>query len=64
MSAPKRSWCSSIPPMETIRERVARRNMHAANDAFTISGELLDVYLQYWESPSDDEDYVLAGEVR
>ncbi|HEU5430423.1 MAG TPA: ATP-binding protein [Thermomicrobiales bacterium] len=51
-------------PMETIRERVARRNMNAANDSFKISGELLDFYLQYWEPPGEDEDYVLVGGVR
>jgi predicted kinase len=51
-------------PMETIRERVARRNMNAAQDSFRISGELLDFYLQYWEPPTEDEGYVLVSEVR
>ena len=51
-------------PLETIRERVARRNMNAAKDSFKISGELLDFYLQYWEALSEDEDYVLASEAR
>jgi predicted kinase len=50
--------------METIRERVARRNLHVAPDSFTISEDLLDFYLQYWEPPGDDEGYVLAGELR
>ena len=51
-------------PLETIRERVARRNMNAAKDSFKISGELLDFYLQYWEPLSEDENYVLASEAR
>ena len=51
-------------PIETIRERVARRNVNAAKDSFKISGELLDFYLQYWEPPSEDEGYVLASEAR
>ena len=50
-------------PIETIRERVARRNMNPAKDSFKISGELLDFYLQYWEPPREDEGYVLASEV-
>lgn len=49
-------------PMATIRERVARRNMNPAKDSFKIGGDLLDFYLQYWEPPGDDEDYVLANE--
>lgn len=51
-------------PIETIRERVARRNMNLANDSFKISGDLLDYYLQHWQPPGEDEEYVLAGEVR
>lgn len=51
-------------PIETIRERVARRNMHPANDSFTISGELLEGYLKSWQPPSEDEGYVLASEFR
>jgi predicted kinase len=51
-------------PNETIRERVARRNMNLANDAFKISGDLLEYYLQYWQPPGEDEEYVLASEVR
>ncbi|MFN8592316.1 MAG: ATP-binding protein [Thermomicrobiales bacterium] len=49
-------------PIETIRERVARRNLTATNDSFSISAELLNHYIQYWEPPSDDEDYVLVCE--
>ena len=51
-------------PIETIRERVSRRNMHPANDSFRISGELLDGYLKYWQPPGEDEEYVLASEVK
>jgi len=51
-------------PIETIRERVARRNMNPAKDSFKISGELLDGYLTYWQPPGEDEEYVLASEVK
>ncbi len=51
-------------PIETIRERVARRNMNPAKESFKISGELLDDYLKYWQPPGEDEEYVLASEVR
>lgn len=47
-------------PIDTIRERVARRNTTPAKDSFAISAELLDFYLQYWQPPDEDEDYVLA----
>jgi predicted kinase len=50
-------------PIETIRERVAQRNMHPAKDSFTISRDLLDGYLKYWQPPGEDEEYVLASEV-
>jgi predicted kinase len=50
-------------PIETIRERVARRNMNLSKDSFKISRDLLDGYLKYWEPPGEDEDYVLASEV-
>jgi predicted kinase len=49
-------------PIETIRERVARQNQNVAPDAFTISEDLLDHYLQYWDPPGEDEAYVLASE--
>ncbi len=51
-------------PIETIRERVARRSGNPTKDSFRISRELLDHYLTYWDPPSEDEGYVLAGEVR
>jgi len=49
-------------PIVTIRERVARRSADPPKDSHRISGELLDYYLQFWQSPSGDEDYVLASE--
>jgi predicted kinase len=49
-------------PIETIRERVARRSADPPKDSFRISDELLDHYLPYWQPPSDDEGYVLANE--
>ena len=50
-------------PIETIRERVARRSADLPTDSFQISGALLDYYLPYWQPPSEDEAYVLAREV-
>lgn len=50
-------------PIETIRERVARRSAHPPPDSFRISGELLDTYLPFWQPPGDDEGYLLASEV-
>ncbi len=49
-------------PIETVRERVARRNMNPTKDSFKISGELLDGYLKYWQPPGEDEGYVLTRE--
>jgi len=51
-------------PIETIRERVARRNLNPAKDSFRISGELLDGYLKYWQPPGEDEGYVLASDAK
>ena len=51
-------------PIETIRERVAGRNNNLTKDSFKISREMLDNYLMYWQPPSEDEDYVLASEVK
>ena len=51
-------------PIETIRERVVGRNVNLTKESFKISREMLDNYLKYWQPPSEDEDYVLASEVR
>ena len=51
-------------PIETIRERVAGRNNFLTKDSFKISREMLDSYLRYWQPPSEDEDYILASEVK
>ena len=51
-------------PIETMRERVARRTMNSTKDSFKISRELLDEYLKYWQPPGEDEDYVLASEAK
>jgi len=51
-------------PIETIRERVARRNTSLTRDSFRISREMLDNYLTYWQPPTEDEGYLLASEVR
>src|SRR5215213_4179017 len=36
-------------PIEEIRERVARRNVDPGKESFTISGDLLDGCLKYWQ---------------
>jgi len=51
-------------PIETIRERVARRSANPTKDSFRISRAMLDNYLTYWQPPSEDEGYVLASEAR
>jgi len=51
-------------PIETMRERVVGRNNNLTKESFKISREMLDNYLKYWEPPSEDEDYVLASEVK
>ena len=51
-------------PIESIRDRVLGRNNNLTKDSFRISRELLDNYLKYWQPPSEDEDYILASEVK
>ncbi len=51
-------------PIETIRERVVGRNNHLTGDSFKISREMLDNYLKDWQPPTEDEDYILASEVK
>lgn len=51
-------------PIETIRERVVERNKHLTKDTFMISREMLDTYLMYWQPPREDEEYILASEVK
>jgi predicted kinase len=48
-------------PIETIRERVAGRNLEVRDDSFEISREMLDNYLQYWQPPDEDEDFVVIS---
>ena len=51
-------------PIETIRERVVGRNNNLTKDSFKMSQEMLDKYLMYWQPPREDEDYILASEVK
>jgi predicted kinase len=51
-------------PIETIRDRVVERNKNLTKDSFKVSRELLDNYLMGWQPPSEDEDYILASEVK
>ncbi len=51
-------------PIETIRERVVGRNNSPTKESFKISREMLDNYLKDWQAPTEDEDYILASEVK
>ncbi|QBD76826.1 ATP-binding protein [Ktedonosporobacter rubrisoli] len=51
-------------PIETIRERIVGRNNTLTKDSFKISREMLDNYLMYWQPPREDEDCILASEVK
>jgi len=51
-------------PIETIRERVVGRNNNIMKDSFKISPEMLDNYLMNWQPPSEEENYILASEVK
>jgi predicted kinase len=55
--------CYLDTPVDTIRERVVRRNEIPTKDSFQISRELLDHYLKSWEPLTEDEDYVLASDL-
>jgi predicted kinase len=55
-------WYYLDAPIETIRERVAGRNNNLTNDSFSISREMLDNYLTYWQPPGEDEEYLLVRE--
>jgi len=50
--------------IETMRERVVKRNDNFTNDSFRISREMFEYYLKYWQPPSEEEGYVLASEVK
>lgn len=50
-------------PIETVRERVLRRNDNPPKDSFKISREMLDGYLKNWEPSTEDENYLLANEL-
>lgn len=51
-------------PIETIRERVVERNKSLTKESFKISREMVENYLMYWQPPGEDEDYILASEVK
>lgn len=51
-------------PIETIRERVLGRNSNLTKESFKISREMLDNYLTYWQPPGEDEDYILASDLK
>jgi hypothetical protein len=49
-------------PIETIRERVAARNLDPTPDSFMITSDMLERYLPHWEPPREDEGYILVNE--
>ena len=51
-------------PLEMIRERVVGRNNNLTKESFKISREMLDNYLKFWQPPTEDEDFILAGELK
>ena len=51
-------------PLETIRDRVEKRNGTLTSDSFEISRELFNHYLTLWQPPSEDEGYILASELK
>jgi predicted kinase len=46
--------------VETMRERVVNRSKSPPEDSFEISVEMFDSYLQYWQPPEEDEEFILA----
>jgi predicted kinase len=51
-------------PIETIRDRVVNRNHNLTNNSFKVSREMLDHYLTSWQPPGEDEDYILASDMK
>jgi predicted kinase len=50
-------------PVDKMRERVVSRSKSPPEDSFEISGEMFDSYLQYWQPPEEDEEFILAEQV-
>lgn len=50
-------------PIETMRQRVARRNDERTPDSFVIAPDLLDYYHQFWQPPDADEQVIRLSEV-
>ena len=46
--------------MGTMKDRVVGRNNNFTKDSFKISEKMFDGYVRYWESPSEDENYILV----
>jgi len=43
-----------------MKKRVVTRSEIPPEDSFEISGEMFDSYVKYWESPTEDEEFILA----
>lgn len=46
--------------VEQMRERTVARSKTPPQDSFEISGEMFDSYMQFWEPPEADEEYIPA----
>jgi len=46
--------------VEEMKKRVVTRSEIPPEDSFEISGEMFDSYVKYWESPTEDEEFILA----
>jgi|SRR5579871_453389 len=51
-------------PIETMRERILERNNNLTKESFKISTELFDKFLLRWQPPTEDENYILASEMK
>jgi predicted kinase len=47
--------------LDEMRLRVVNRSQDPGNDSFEISEEMFDGYVKYWEPPTTDEGFILAG---
>jgi hypothetical protein len=46
-----------------MTERVFHRSKNPPEESFEISGEMFDNYLQYWQPPEEDEEFILAEQI-
>ena len=46
--------------VEKMKERVINRSKKPSIDSFEINEEMFDKYLNFWEPPTKEEDFLLA----